>query len=87
MSPSIKALGKLDASPLGFDAFTLVTLTSSFVSASLSDLEELFYRPILRLSILSPSRLPVPPPRRSRKVMNLVLWSQRVLNIVNTGKS
>ena len=37
--------------------------------------------------ILSPSRLPVPPPRRSRKVMNLALRSQRVRNIVNIGKS
>ena len=36
----------------------IVTLTSSFVSASLSGLAGLFYRPILRLSILSPLRMP-----------------------------
>ena len=50
--------GRLDASPLGFDAFLIVALPSSLVSARLSDLEGLFYRPILRLSILSPLRMP-----------------------------
>jgi hypothetical protein len=53
-----KMKGRLGADTLVFDALPIVSLTSSFVSAGFSDLVGLFYRLIMRLSILSPLRMP-----------------------------